>query len=590
MYKYDIIIVNKSNILIGGYVMKWYNNMKISTKLIIGFIVISIITVAVGSYGMLNLTKLNNTNNLIYEKGNKTLINMEKVENNTLLIRLDIINILTSKDQSKLSSTKNNIAKLRQENNNYIKEFESQSISPEEKKIYNQLKINLTNYRDAIDTTLSYIEANNFDKASVASEDAVDERASLTDSITQLTTKTQSALASVMNQNNKSFNQIKIFTIASILLSFIIAITIGTILSTTIKNQIQKALSIAEKIGDGDLTVELNFHSNDEIGMLIQALNKAIHNLRTLISKILDSTNELSSNSEELSATTQEINSKMEIVNESTKQISAASEDLSSTIQKLSNSSEQISSSASSLSNMANDSDDSSKQITNRAAEIKEKGNSSMKSSENIYTEKQANILNAIELGKVVNEVKIMSETIASISEQTNLLALNAAIEAARAGDAGKGFAVVAEEVRKLAEESSEAVIKIQSVIGDVENAFSYISNNATDILNYLSTDVKGDYKLLIDTAIQYEKDALLINDLSGNISKASKTMTNAIKEVANALQNASATAEETSASSIEIQNNVSDTSAAITQISKAAESQAALAENLNLLVKTFKI
>lgn len=570
--------------------MKWYTNMKISTKLIIGFIVISIITVAVGSYGMLNITKLNNTNNLIYERSNKTLINMEKVENNTLLIRLDVLNIIISKNQSKLTSAKNNIAKLREENNIYLKEFESQSISPEEQKIYSQLKINLDNYRQAIDTTVSYIETNNFDKANIASQDAAAKRALLTTSIADLTTKTQSALSSVMDENNKSFNQIKIFMITSILLSFIVAIVIGFILSTTIKNQIQKALNIAKKIGDGDLTVELNFHSNDEIGMLIQALNKAIHNLRILITKIFDSTNELSSNSEELSATTEEINSKMEIVNESTKQISAASEELSSTIQNLSLSSEQISSSASSLSNMANDSDDSSKQIRNRAIEIKDKGTSSMKSSENIYTKKQANILNAIELGKVVSEVKIMSETIASISEQTNLLALNAAIEAARAGDAGKGFAVVAEEVRKLAEESSEAVIKIQSVIGDVENAFSYISNNATDILTYLSTDVKEDYKLLIDTAIQYEKDALLINDLSGNISKASKTMTNAIKEVANAMQNASATAQETSASSIEIQNNVSEASAAITQISKAAESQSALAENLNLLVKTFKI
>lgn len=570
--------------------MKWYTNMKISTKLIIGFIVISIITVAVGSYGMLNITKLNNTNNLIYERSNKTLINMEKVENNTLLIRLDVLNIIISKDHSKLTSAKNNIAKLREENNSYLKQFEAQSISPEEQKIYSQLKIDLDNYRQAIDTTVSYIEANNFDKANIASEDAAAKRASLTNSIADLTNKTQSALASIMDQNHKSFNQIKIFMITSILLAFIIAIAIGLIISTTIKKQIQKALNIAEKIGDGDLTIELNFHSNDEIGMLIQALNKAIHNLRILISKILDSTSELSSNSEELSATTEEINSKMEIVNESTKQISEASEDLSSTIQKLSASSEKISSSAMSLSNMANDSDDSSKQIRNRAAQIKEKGNSSMKSSENIYTEKQADILNAIELGKVVKEVKIMSETIASISEQTNLLALNAAIEAARAGDAGKGFAVVAEEVRKLAEESSESVTKIQSVIGDVENAFSYISNNANDILNYLSTDVKEDYKLLINTGIQYEKDALLVNNISENISTASKTMTSAIKEVVNAMQNASATAQETSASSMEIQNNVSDTSTAIRQISKAAESQAALAENLNLLVKTFKI
>lgn len=77
----------------------------------------------------------------------------------------------------------------------------------------------------------------------------------------------------------------------------------------------------------------------------------------------------------------------------------------------------------------------------------------------------------AIEKSKTIEEINILSEAILEITSQTNLLALNAAIEAARAGESGKGFAVVAEEIRKLAEQSSQTVVRIQDTTKEVLKA-----------------------------------------------------------------------------------------------------------------------
>ena len=136
-----------------------------------------------------------------------------------------------------------------------------------------------------------------------------------------------------------------------------------------------------------------------------------------------------------------------------------------------------------------------------------------IQTSRSLYREKETAILRAIEEGKVVVEIGRAAEIISDIADQTHLLALNAAIEAARAGEQGRGFAVVAGEVRKLAEQSAKTVTSVQTVIRQVQDAFSNLSGTTGELLQYVNDTVGQDYNRMAKAGKRYREDAEIISD-----------------------------------------------------------------------------
>ena len=144
-----------------------------------------------------------------------------------------------------------------------------------------------------------------------------------------------------------------------------------------------------------------------------------------------------------------------------------------------------------------------------------------------------------MENAKVVEQISALSDSIMNITSQTNLLALNASIEAARAGEHGKGFSVVADEIRNLAEQSTEAVTKIIDITGQVTVAVENLSKHSADLLQFLEKNVADDYNFFINLTDQYSTDAsffekmvLEFKDITDDLNSEVGQIANAINEV----------------------------------------------------------
>lgn len=570
--------------------MRWLNNLKISTKLISSFLIVTVFICIVGFIGIMNIGKINNNSSMLYENNMKTLVNLEQFNTNTLTVRLDVINLVESRDSSKVDATKSSIENLRNKNDELLTDYQKRGLSDSEKQTLDKIQGDLQDFRKAVDNVITLMSEKKYEDAAKANIEVAPIRTKLSDATNKLIQIKINNADKMNTSNNMMFQKSRSAMILINAIGLLIAILLGVGISLTITTRLKKVLTFAEELGEGNLKHRIDMDTEDEIGTLTKALNKAGDNTRTLVSEIINGITDLSASSEEIAATAEEVNSKMELINEATKGISRSAEDLSATIEEINASTEEITSTASELSTMANNGQASSSEIQSRALVVKEKGIDATNTTNEIGIEKTREAEEAIKSGKVVNEIRIMADTISNISAQTNLLALNAAIEAARAGEQGKGFAVVADEVKKLAGQSGEAVTRIQNVTGQVENAFESLSKITKSMLDFLSSNVRGNSELLVDTGVEYEKDSELMKNMSNGIAVSSKSMLESIRQVSQALENVSATSQESASSSQEILESIDDTTKAIEDVAKSMESQAALTQRLNSIVQKFKI
>ncbi|MBS5886617.1 MAG: methyl-accepting chemotaxis protein [Clostridium sp.] len=564
--------------------------LKISHKVVFGFTFMLIMMSVIWFIGYTNMTKIKDNLKVIAEDDFKGANDLLLINNNLLEIKADILMLLDVGNKEEIILTENEIHKNNEEIKNLVEDYKTTITLEEDKDNFEKFEKYLSEYETKRENVINLVKNNDYDIA----KDAIVEVNSIREQMELILKKSISIKNKLVEEDYyesmNTYNSSNRLLITIIIINLVIAILLIWIITNTLVKQLKKILLLSNELSKGNLNYSIESNKNDEIGTAIKSLNSSKEAIRELVYEINEESKNITSSSEELSTVTEEAMAKIMNINEAAEQISQGIEQLSSTTEEINASTQEITITAEELYNKAKKSDISVKEIKSRAMQVKGKGLKSVDNAKSIYNDKLGSITEAMRAGEVVKEIKVMAEAIANITEQTNLLALNASIEAARAGEQGRGFAVVADEVRKLAEESALTVSKIQSVIVQVQNAFTNLATNANDILDFIEYNVYPDYELLIDTAENYEKDTYLISNMASDIAEATKFMLENLNQVSNAIETVSATAEESSATSQEIVININDSTSAIDEVTKLAQNQSELAEVLNVMIQKFKI
>lgn len=341
----------------------------------------------------------------------------------------------------------------------------------------------------------------------------------------------------------------------------VVAIAIGYHLAQSVREPLKRILTTLESLTDGDMTQRIDIRYNNEFSRVSGHINTLADSLHDILKKLNQASDALTSTANNNQATSQGAQSQLNSQREQTASVATAMTEMAHSVGEVASSAQ------------------SSLQMVQQVETASESGRVIMSQNISTINQLETRLNESVEatndLRRMSSQIGSILDVIRNIAEQTNLLALNAAIEAARAGEQGRGFAVVADEVRVLAQRTTESTAEIENMISNLQSS----STSASKVIESCMKDMEQSVEQASNANSAMEEiQALIIeiSQMSTHISQAAAEQNETTASIARSIEDINLISDESYRAMAEIADNS-------TNLTQLASQQSALVHRFKL-------
>jgi methyl-accepting chemotaxis protein len=546
--------------------MSLWMNLKVKTKalILVAIAVVTLTTIVATGLSKMHTMAGNEADMSIAVKHVGML---NDLKNNLITIRLDLIYMLSLEDPAQLRTREEDIAKRKQSITEGVAAFLKYDLEPKEKELIAQFQQGYDAYMVQGDKLAQMAKgsAGNAQGRAETLNHAVSSVAPLftkpADAISELVKINVDEAAETYQKDLATYHSSLMFMIGLTVCAALFMTVIGILIATSISRPLKKVFDTLAEVAAGDLTARSGITTRDEMGMLAGEVNEMATGLMEIMNRVSRNSIEVASAANELNNTAEQIATGAEEVAAQTGTVATASEEMAAT--------------SSEIAQNCHMAAEGGKIATDRAQAGVAVVEQTVLVMDRIASQVKSSAATVAGLGERSDQIGEIIGTIEDIADQTNLLALNAAIEAARAGEQGRGFAVVADEVRALAERTTRATREIGEMIKSIQS------------------ETKGAVAAMEEGVKQVEHgtaEAAKSGESLQDILREINEVTMQVNQIATAAEEQTATTGEITNNIMQITDVVQETSRGAHVSATAASNLAHLAEDLQGLVRQFRL